>query len=308
MWRHADELGGGDKGEVSYNPRVNDAKSPQSKAQHSLEVEAGARFRFGENWARFIDSIDDNRIRMAERSLVQMLGAPSLEGKTFLDVGSGSGLFSLAARRLGARVRSFDFDPQSVACTMELRRRYFPDDGEWVVEQGSVLDQRFVGGLGRYEIVYSWGVLHHTGSMWEALRNVAGLVGPGGSLYIAIYNDQGGASRRWLKVKRLYNRLPGSLRWLVVIPAMVRLWGPTVVRDAVRLAPLRSWRTYSELSMRGMSPWRDVIDWVGGLPFEVAKPEEIFDFYRDLGFRLARLRTWAGGHGCNEYVFTASDR
>lgn len=293
---------------VPYNLGVNDANSSLSETQHSLEVEAGARFRFGANWSRFIDSIDEARIRMAEQSLVQMLGAPNLEGKTFLDVGSGSGLFSLAARRLGARVRSFDFDPQSVACTTELRRHYYPADTEWVVEQGSVLDQRFVGGLGRHDIVYSWGVLHHTGSMWEALRNVTGLVGPSGNLYIAIYNDQGDASRRWLKVKRLYNRLPGALQWLVVVPAMVRLWGPTVLRDALHLAPLRSWRTYSESSMRGMSPWRDVIDWVGGLPFEVAKPEEIFDFYRDRGFQLTRLRTWAGGHGCNEYVFRASDR
>lgn len=243
---------------------------------------------------------------MAERSLLEMLDSTGLAGKTFLDVGSGSGLFSLAARRLGARVRSFDFDPESVACTSELRRRHFPDDARWTVEQGSVLDAGFLDQLGRHDIVYSWGVLHHTGKMWDALRNVAALVTAGGSLYIAIYNDQGRASRRWLKVKRLYNRLPGSLRWLVVLPALVRLWGPTVARDAMRLAPLRSWRAYAQASMRGMSPWRDVVDWVGGLPFEVARPEEILDFYRNRGFQLTRMRTCAGGHGCNEFVFRSS--
>jgi len=287
---------------------VTDGNPPQPDARHTLELEAGTRFRFGENWSRFVDSIDEDRVRMAERSLVEMLELPSLAGNTFLDVGSGSGLFSLAARRLGARVRSFDFDPESVVCTRELRRRYFPDDAGWTIEEGSVLDAGFLGALGRHDIVYSWGVLHHTGRMWDALRNVAALVGPGGSLYVAIYNDQGRASRRWLEVKRLYNRLPGSLRWLVVIPALVRLWGPTVVRDTMRLAPLRSWRTYAQASMRGMSPWRDIVDWVGGLPFEVAKPEEIFDFYRDRGFQLTRMRTCAGGHGCNEFVFRASER
>jgi 2-polyprenyl-6-hydroxyphenyl methylase/3-demethylubiquinone-9 3-methyltransferase len=56
--------------------------------------------------------------------------------------------------------------------------------------------------------------------------------------------------------------------------------------------------------MRGMSPWRDVVDWVGGLPFEVAKPEEIFEMFQQRGFSLDRLRTCAGGLGCNEFVFS----
>ena len=68
------------------------------------------------------------RIEEAKASLKQMLDVDSLTGKTFLDVGSGSGLFSLAAIMLGVKVYSFDYDPQSVACTTELKRRYFPND------------------------------------------------------------------------------------------------------------------------------------------------------------------------------------
>src|ERR1700684_4380793 len=122
------------------------------------EVERGERFEFGKNWAQFLNSLDEGRIQRAESSLREMLETPDLRGLRFLDIGSGSGLFSLAARRLGARVHSFDYDPQSVACTLELKRRYFPEDTGWVVEQGSVLDEEHLERLGRFDVVYSWGV------------------------------------------------------------------------------------------------------------------------------------------------------
>src|ERR1044072_2056758 len=109
---------------------------------HASEVAGGERFEFGKNWARFLELLDEGRIRSAEESLRTMLEVESLEGKSFLDIGSGSGLFSLAARRLGARVRSFDYDPRSVACARELRRRYFPDAGGWTIEEGSALDKK----------------------------------------------------------------------------------------------------------------------------------------------------------------------
>ncbi len=270
---------------------------------HSMELESGTRFAFGRNWSRFIGLVDEGRLEMAEESLRQMLGCQDLRGRTFLDIGSGSGLFSLAARRLGARVHSFDYDPQSVACTEELKRRHFPGDTAWTIECGSALDEQYLCSLGAFDVVYSWGVLHHTGKMWQALGNAMERAAPNGLLFIAIYNDQGRTSRVWLAVKRAYNRLPTSLRWLVLVPAMLRLWGPTTVRDLLQGRAFLTWRDYSRQSMRGMSPWRDVVDWVGGLPFEVAKPEEILACCRKRGFELIRLRTCAGGHGCNEYVF-----
>jgi 2-polyprenyl-6-hydroxyphenyl methylase/3-demethylubiquinone-9 3-methyltransferase len=266
------------------------------------EIAAGARFAFGANWTRFLESLNEDRIRIAEESLRRMLRKDSLAGLRFVDIGSGSGLFSLAARRLGATVHSFDYDPQSVACGIELRRRFFPDDPAWTVEQGSALDPKYLRTLGLFDIVYSWGVLHHTGDMWLALENAIPLVKQGGLLFISIYNDQGTQSRRWLAVKKCYNRLPSPLRFLVVWPSAVYAWWRPSLRDLLTWQPFQTWRQYRK--NRGMSPWRDVIDWVGGYPFEVAKPEEIFHFYRDRGFQLEELTTAGGSVGCNEFVFS----
>ena len=264
---------------------------------HSID---DRRFAFGANWTRYLELLNDARIQNAEKSLKQMLKVTTLQGRKFLDIGSGSGLFSLAARRLGAYVHSFDYDPKSVACALELRTRFFPGDSNWTIEQGSVLDEKYVRSLGKFDVVYSWGVLHHTGAMWRALEYAAIPVSPCGQLFVAIYDDEGRPSQYWKAIKRLYNQLPSGLKFVVLGPAFLRLWGPTTIRDFLCGRPNRTWRDY--YLNRGMSPWRDVVDWVGGYPFEVAKPEEVFEFYRERGFKLMTLKT-VGGRGCNEFVF-----
>src|SRR3954452_16953624 len=133
-------------------------------------VDTPDRFAFGANWRSFLDGLRSDHVLRAEDSLRSLLGVENLSGWRFLDIGSGSGLFSLAAHRLGAQVHSFDYDPESVACTAELKRRFFPDDPAWTVERGSVLDRDYLAKLGAFDVVYSWGVLHHTGAMWTAIE------------------------------------------------------------------------------------------------------------------------------------------
>jgi 2-polyprenyl-3-methyl-5-hydroxy-6-metoxy-1,4-benzoquinol methylase len=261
-------------------------------SQHAGEIARGERFQFGANWARFLALVDDSRIAEAESSLREMLGVEQLRGKTFLDVGSGSGLFSLAALRLGAQVHSFDYDPESVACTRELRRRYADRNENWIVEEGSVLDAAFLEKLGKFDVVYSWGVLHHTGAMWQAMENVAGLVADGGQLFIAIYNDQGVVSRYWHSVKKLYVKWP-ALRLPLIAAHCVYPFLPSLLVRSV---------TGRLHQGRGMSFTRDIVDWLGGLPFEVATPESIVEFYRERGLMLKRSVTTTR-IGCNEFIF-----
>ncbi len=272
--------------------------------QHSAEIEKGERFEFGKNWSRFLELLNEERILKAEESLREMLEVETLEGKTFLDIGSGSGLFSLAARRLGAKVHSFDFDTDSYLCTKELKRRFFENDENWKVEQGSALDREYIESLGKFDIVYSWGVLHHTGKMWEALGNAEVAVKDDGTLFIAIYNDTGSQAERWKWVKKTYCKLPKPLKSPFAVLAILPEEGKRFISSLIRLKPqefFNFWKTYT--NSRGMNRWYDIVDWVGGYPYEVATPDEIFEFYKAKDYSLKKMKVGGVGLGCNEFVF-----
>lgn len=266
------------------------------------EIEQGKHFQFGKNWQAFLSVLEEERIVQAEISIKDYLGLDSLKGLTFLDIGSGSGLFSLAARRLGAKVHSFDYDPQSVECTKELKNMYFKSDDNWTIEQSSVLDDAYMSELGEFDIVYSWGVLHHTGDMYKALENASKLVKEDGILFISIYNYQVYWTTFNTMLKRIYNKAPLFGKWLVAGTFILFQVVKGLIKDMLFLRnPII--RYIEKKKSRGMSMWYDWIDWVGGYPFEAARPEQIFDFYFQKGFLLQKLKTAGGGHGCNEYVF-----
>ena len=283
---------------------MNTSTAPIPLGEDTTGVSTGDRFAFGRNWARFLTLLNPARIAAAEQSLRDMLECEHLEGKRFLDIGSGSGLFSLAARRLGAEVRSFDYDADSVACTQELRRRYFQGDPRWQITRGSVLDSAFMQSLGTYDIVYSWGVLHHTGDLWGAMEQAMRAVAPGGQLFIAIYNHVGSQTDRWTKIKRTYCKLPQPLK----VPFALAVSAPgelkTCARAVLRGRPFdyaRAWTAESG-RLRGMNRWHDLLDWVGGYPYQAARVDQVFDACRARGFTLERV-TVGGGLGCNEFVF-----
>jgi len=273
----------------------------KSMQDHTISQTADEfRFGFGKNWKSFLRLLNEERIQEAERSLLSMLGRSDLHGIRFLDAGCGSGLFSLAALRLGAQeVISFDFDSDSVACARYLNKKYGPF-GNWRIECGSVLDKNWLRNIGRHDVVYCWGVLHHTGEMWTAMENVAGLVADNGMLFISIYNDQGVKTALWKRIKRFYNASPRLIRFVIGNGFFLAsaLW--LLIVDIIKRRKV--WDRYSGRNRRGMGAYHDAIDWIGGYPFEVAKPEQVFRFLCGRGFILREMVT-KQGYGCNQFVF-----
>ena len=263
------------------------------------ELAKGQRFPFGRNWTRFLDTLSDSRIEDAEQATAEMLGLSHLHGKSFLDIGSGSGLFSLVAYRLGARVHSFDYDPSCVACTRRLRDRYACDDARWKVEQGSALDRSYVESLGEFDVVYAWGVLHHTGDLWTSLEYAASRVRDRGSMLLAIYNDQGRKSRLWYRLKRIYcSSVIG--RFVVVGTVFPYFFLRILIGSCLSR---RNLLANYEVN-RGMSLIRDWHDWCGGLPYEVASVDAVFRFFSERLFVMRNVRT-TNGLGNNQFVFQA---
>lgn len=257
-------------------------------------------YAFGENWARFVAGLNDAQIDRAAAGIVRLLG-DEIVGKSFLDLGCGSGLHSLAALRLGAAsVTAVDIDPRSVDTTRALLARYAAGQ-PWTAATCSAFD--LMPDADGHDIVYSWGVLHHTGDMRRAIKCAAALVRPGGRLVLAIYRRTP-MCRFWRVEKRLYSHAPA---WLKAIADMALAGLIVLALAATGRNPSRYIRAYP--SARGMSFLTDVRDWLGGYPYDSAAPSEIDGMFKELGFTSERFfpcntRIGLLGVGCDEYVFS----
>lgn len=268
------------------------------------------RFAFGQNWKGFIEnSFTAERLAVAKTKLLKTLQLPNLEGKTFLDVGCGSGIHSMAALAAGAaRVVSFDYDPDSVDTTTSLREKA-GNPAHWEIKQGSVLDRSFMAALGKFDIVYSWGVLHHTGHMWDAVRNVGIPMAADGVLFIALYSyttyqnlELGGypSPEGWLDIKQRYNRATAGqkriMEWQYVLgPRWYLPWVAAI--NFVRFKKTEA----SYIKSRGMEIWTDVRDWLGGWPMEFINELELLRFAKsELKLDIMEMIC---GEGNTEFVF-----
>ena len=259
------------------------------------------RFEFGKNWKKYIErNFSQERVEASKVRLRAFLKRDDLTGSTFLDVGCGSGLHSLAAQQMSAaEVISFDYDPRAVE-TASILYKYAGEPRNWKIMQGSVLDEQFMGALPQVDIVYAWGVLHHTGSVWRGIRNAAALVKKGGVFYTALYSldaPWNPSPEFWLDVKQKY--LAASLlqkrkmEWWYIWRFQI---GKQISAVPKLLKEIRKYK-----QKRGMSYFIDVRDWLGGWPMEFCRDDDVKSFLAaEMGMELINIKT---GEANTEFLF-----
>jgi 2-polyprenyl-3-methyl-5-hydroxy-6-metoxy-1,4-benzoquinol methylase len=272
-----------------------------------LVSDASRHFAFGQNWKSYSTKIDEEKIDSAVKNLCRLLGKNSLSNLSFLDIGCGSGIHSLAALRLGARkVLALDIDPVSVDTCQQVLS-HWTRAGEWKCEVASVFDLP-VRSSETFDVVYSWGVLHHTGDMWRAIRAAAGKVrADGGVIALALYRKTP-LCGLWRTEKRIYSRLPFALQAPILTIYSAANLGRLMLRGK---NPVSHVRDYGR--KRGMNFWHDEHDWLGGYPYESASPEDVELVMGKMGFTLVQSfvpkdSIGLTGASCAEYLFRRGPR
>ncbi len=256
-------------------------------------------FKFGENWDAYSKTIGAADIKEAEVGLLRLLPAEEWRGKTIVDIGCGSGIHSLSMYRLGAaNVHCVDIDPSSVNTTKSVLESF---DIHTKTEVENILSPEHLDEY--YDIVYSWGVLHHTGDMDLAIRNAAKHVAEGGYFIIALYRKTKTCDT-WVPIKRWFTKRSKVTQTLVV-------WIYLFLRAINRIFKLKNPFTVfgAHKNKRGMKEYYDAFDWLGGYPYESSRPEETVAFVEGLGFetllqpKKKKEKTGLFGSTCVEYVF-----
>lgn len=285
----------------AYNRARKAGRSNNHGESGKIRAPEEMRFAFGRNWSKFVrKNFSQQRCDIAKKRILDFIDRRTLECFDFLDIGCGSGLHSLAAWQSGARgVHSFDYDRESVAATKILWQRA-GSPSNWTVERGDVLDADYISSLGRWSLVYSWGVLHHTGSMWQAVENAQSTVAHNGLLYMALYSSDASSQASpqfWLDTKRRYNQSSFLQKERMV---WWYVWN-FMLDKKMRNTPQLIKRVFQHKLQRGMDLFTDIRDWLGGWPMEYAGDQETVDFLEQrLGFSLLNIAT---GQACSEFLF-----
>jgi SAM-dependent methyltransferase len=245
-----------------------------------------------------LKSLDKNHVEQARKDFNKLFAGISLKDKSFLDIGFGQGIGLFLAASKGANVVGCDINPKCYEA-FDNNKRFFPslDTVNFLTVIGSILSKACIDELqkaigGKYEVVHSWGVLHHTGNMRKAINNALSLVKPGGYLIISIYNRHW-SSLFWKIIKYIYTRLPKVWQ-----KGMVNIFYPLIF-----IAKLLVVRKNPLHSSRGMDFYFDVMDWIGGFPYEYASKDGLLKIVESYNLELVNFFPPKVPTGCNEFVF-----